>query len=119
MYTNDIEKIKQVIIALTSLKKGQYTSDYGVCGNLLLLGDFDLRNFVDYAKWDKYSGYIFYPIPFSYIGSNSKSAYNFHSKLGTLWFGKQKKLRMEFIDFCISELEETLKTNIDLAPYLD
>jgi hypothetical protein len=51
-------------------------------------------------KWPKYSGYPAYPIPATEFESPAEQY-----ERGEKWKGKQRKLRLELIGFCINRLE--------------
>ena len=71
----------------------------GICHNL----DFSAKVLFDeiIPDWPKYSGNSIYPIPGYRTTSSSEWAYN----RGNLWSGYKLKLRIEALEFVISELE--------------
>ena len=73
-------------------------------------------------SWPKYSGNIDYP-----VGSpNECSALYHHTRAITgtenMWVGEYGKLRMEFLDFCITTVQEAVNTvqeTINESPTVD
>jgi hypothetical protein len=93
---------------LRQAKKGDMKYPYaGICAHLAFW-DIDTLEFSSIAAdWPKYSGHGLAPIPVHHA-SKEKDAYvvfKQHKDAGTLWKGRQLKLRIELLEFCITYLE--------------
>jgi len=96
-YKSSLKELKSL---LARAKSGKCEfMDLGICHNTHY---YTRRLFNEIIRtWPKYSGHNVYPIPGYRTTSCPKRAYH----RGNLWTGYKLKLRIEALEFAISELE--------------
>lgn len=85
-----------------------FSTDVGICGQLILTDKELTKLNKAFTKWPKFSGELSYPIPLS--RTTPKIAYIKYSvNCWNMWDKTEEygKLRHELLDFCISHLKQT------------
>lgn len=84
--------------------------DYGICGSLPMYFDRGRLLFSLFKAWPKFSGTLNFPVPHPTEPFSAASAYYFARDK---WEGEYGALRMELLDFCITELEDQLEAQFE------
>ena len=91
--------LEALIILRDKISSGSELKNCGICGNLHDIVGGYIPEFSDIAvNWKHFSGEPEYPI-------SGCDAYTENYRKGTLWVGEQRRLRIDLIDFTISELQ--------------
>lgn len=115
-----LDVLKQLKIQVDSHNIPYYLLDSGICfctENMLYehkvheLARISLSNLVNitfkpyFEKWPKFSGNEDYPIPDPFLGCPRRVYWNMEN----MWVGEYGALRIELLDFLISELEKEIE----------
>jgi len=85
-------------------------SNKGLCHhfNLACEQDINLILTILFKRWPKYSGLVYYPVPHPKEKGAKAATYVYQDKQYPKWVGAYGALRVELLNFCISELEREL-----------
>lgn len=88
----------------------------GICGSLPMYFDSGRLLFSLFKAWPKFSGTLNFPVPHPTEPFSAASAYYFARDK---WEGEYGALRMELLDFCITELEDQLEVQFESCVRVD
>lgn len=104
--TPNARKIRTELLKALLKTKACPDKDYGICNNVPVY--LDRLLFSLFKAWPKFSGTLSFPVPHPAEPFSAAAARAYYFAKDK-WEGEYGALRMELLDFCITELEDQLE----------
>lgn len=104
--TPNARKIRTELLKSLLRTKACPYQEFGICGSVPMYFDRHGLLFSLFKAWPKFSGNWLYPVPHPTEPFDAAGAYY---AAENKWEGEYGALRMELLDFCITELEDQLE----------